>query len=258
MENIRAVEIGKLDISRIPPIRIKLLAKTAFTVKVQAITQMSKTKRIATLVAFMYVLEATAIDDALDILESVVKDLLSSSEREGKKERLRTLKDLDAAASQLSRVGKIILDENCDDSQVREQVWNWITKEQLAEVVIQVEKLARLPEDNYYQELLNKWRSVRIFLPTLLRVIELDSNKAGKPIIAAWQFLQSLEGKRQFKRENLPLSFIDKSWVSWVIKKNGSIDRKAYTFWILEQLVKGLQRRDLFVNKSERWSKESR
>ena len=137
---------------------------------------------------------------------------------------------------------------------MREQVWDWITKEQLAEVVIQVEKLARLPEDNYYQELLNKWRSVRIFLPTLLRVVELDSNKAGKPIIAAWKFLQSFEGKRQLKIENLPLSFIDKSWVSWVIKKDGSIDRKAYTFWILEQLVKGLQHRDLFVNKSERWS----
>jgi hypothetical protein len=108
MENIRAVEIGKLDISRIPPIRIKLLAKAAFTIKAQAIARMSKTKKIATLVAFIYVLEATAIDDALDILESVVKDLLSSSEREGKKERLRTLKDLDAAALKLSRVGKIL------------------------------------------------------------------------------------------------------------------------------------------------------
>lgn len=53
MENIRAVEIGKLDISRIPPIRIKSLAKTAFTIKVQAIARMPKTKRIATLVAFI-------------------------------------------------------------------------------------------------------------------------------------------------------------------------------------------------------------
>lgn len=214
MENIRAVEIGKLDISRIPPIRIKLLAKSAFTIKAQAIARMSKVKRIAILFAFIYVLESTAIDDALDILESVIKDLLSSSEREGKKERLRTLKDLDAAALKLSRVGRIILDENCDDSQVREQVWDGITKEQLTEVIVQVEKLARLPEDNYYQELLTKWRSVRIFLPTLLRVVELDSSKAGKPIIAAWQFLQSLEGKRQLKIENVPLSFIDKSWVS--------------------------------------------
>ena len=52
MENIRAVEIGELDISRIPPIRVKSLAKTAFTVKVQAIARMSKTKRIATLYQF--------------------------------------------------------------------------------------------------------------------------------------------------------------------------------------------------------------
>ncbi len=61
-------------------------------------------------------------DDALDVLELLVKDLLSCSAREGKKERLRTLKDLDAAALQLSQVGRVLLDPNCDDEKVREKV----------------------------------------------------------------------------------------------------------------------------------------
>ncbi|CAD5983138.1 MAG: Tn3 family transposase [Dolichospermum sp.] len=257
LENIRALDIGKLNVSQIPPIRLKALAKTAFTVKVQAIARMPEAKRIATLVALIYVLEATAIDDALDILESLVKDLLSKSEREGKKERLRTLKDLDAAALELARVGKILLDENCDEGHVREQVWSFISKDKLAQVVERVEKLARLPEDNYYQELLNKWRTVRIFLPTLLRVVEFESNKAGKPILEAWQFLQALEGQRQSKISNAPLKMIDKNWLSWVVRKDGSIDRKSYTFSILEKLIEGLRCRDLFVNKSERWSNPS-
>ena len=254
LENIQDLSIGKLDISRIPRNRLKSLAKTAFTIRVQAITRMSATKRIATLVAFIYVLEATAIDDALDILESLIKDLFAKSERAGKKERLRTLKDLDAAALELSQVGKIILDENCDDSHVRQQIWSFITQDKLAEVVEKVEKLARLTQDNYYQELLNKWRTVRIFLPTLLRVIEFESNKAGKPILEAWQFLQALEGKRPSQMSNAPLKIIDKNWASWVVRKDGSIDRKSYTFCILEKLIEGLRCRDLFVNKSERWS----
>jgi hypothetical protein len=131
LENIRALAIGTLDISNIPPIRLKALAQTAFTVRLQAITRMPSAKRIALLVAFIYTLEATTTDDILTILELLVKDLFSSSERKGKKERLRTIKDLDQAALKLSEVSRIVIDDNCDDSQVREQIWRLITKDKL-------------------------------------------------------------------------------------------------------------------------------
>ena len=195
-----------------------------------------------------------ATDDALDVLELLVKDLLSCSVREGKKERLRTLKDLDAAALQLSQVGRVLLDPNCDDEKVREKVWRLLTKEQLTEAVTQVEELARPPDDNYYQELLGRWRQVRRFLPTLLLTIEFLANKAGQPILAAWRFLQSIEGQTKPSMNNAPLQVVGKSWVRWVVLEDGRIDRRSYTFCILEQLVEGLCRRDLFVSPSERWS----
>lgn len=143
LQKIRSLELKKLDISKIPLIRIKALSKTAFTIRVQAIVRMTKERRIATLVAFVYVLETIVLDDSLDLLELLLKDLLSKSKREGKKERLRTLKDLDTAALKLSQVGKILLNNDFEDSQVRAQVWEFITPEQLAGAVIQVETLAR-------------------------------------------------------------------------------------------------------------------
>lgn len=45
LENIRALAIGTLDVSKIPPIRLKSLAQTAFTVRVQAISRMSDAKK---------------------------------------------------------------------------------------------------------------------------------------------------------------------------------------------------------------------
>lgn len=254
LENIRALEIGTLDISKIPPIRLKSLAQAALTVKVQAISRMNKVKRIAILLAFVYTLEATATDDILTILELVVKDLFSLAQRQGKKERLRTLKDLDQAALQLLQVSRVVIDDNCEDRQVRSQIWCLMTKEKLIEIIEKVETLARPPQDNYYQELLTKWRSLRIFLPHLLRVIEFESNKAGKAILEALNYLQEIEGKRNPKLDNAPLTFIPKNWVSLVINQDGLIDRKAYTFCVLEQLIKSLSTRDLFVQKSENWS----
>jgi TnpA family transposase len=251
---IRAFGIRKLNVAKIPPNRLKSLARTALTVRAQAISRMSQRRRIAILVAFIYIIEAIAVDDALDLLQLLVKDLLASSEREGKKERLRTLKDLDASALQLSLACRVLLDPNCDDCNLRSTVWKQISSEELKKAVEQVLELARPPDDNYYQELLGRWRQVRRFLPTLLRTIDFQSLIAGKPILAAWRFLASIEGINKPKMESAPLEVVSKSWVRWVVGKDRKIDRRAYTFCVLEQLVESLGRRDLFVSESERWN----
>jgi hypothetical protein len=77
------------------------------SLKVQAIARMPLERRLATLLAFAHEIEANAQDDALDVLELVMKTLLAKSAREGKQERLRTLKDLDAAALCLSTACRV-------------------------------------------------------------------------------------------------------------------------------------------------------
>ena len=47
---------------------------------------------------------------------------------------------------------------------------------------------------------------------------------------------------------------MDKKWANWIVDENGIIDRRAYTFCVLEKLLEGLRRRDLFVSSGERWS----
>jgi hypothetical protein len=139
---IRSLGISQLDVGKIPPIRFKALSKTAFTLRAQAISRMPTARRIATLVAWAYVMEAIAIDDALDVLDLLVKDILAKSEREGKKKRLHTLKDLDAAALQLSTACQVIMNPSTDDPKVREEVWQRLTPEQLSSAIEKVEELA--------------------------------------------------------------------------------------------------------------------
>ena len=251
---IRTLGSNKLDLGKIPPIRFKTLSKTAFTLRAQAIARMPTERRIATLVAWAYVMEAIAIDDALDVLNLLVKDILARSQRDGKKNRLRSLKDLDHAALQLAAACRVLVNPATEDSQVREKVWQLLTPEQLSSAITDVEDIARPPEDNYYQELLGQWRAVRRFLPKLLSIIDFEGNQAGQKILEAWQFLQSIEGKRKPKMDEAPLKIVDKRWAAWVVSKDGSIDRRAYTFCVLEQLLEGLRRRDLFVSQGERWS----
>jgi Domain of unknown function (DUF4158) len=102
LEEVRTLGLGVSVPARAPRGRVLELARFAATAKVSAIERLAPERRMATLVAFVHTLEATAQDDALDLLEVLLTEIFSKAEALGRKARLRTLKDLDAAALQTS------------------------------------------------------------------------------------------------------------------------------------------------------------
>ncbi len=153
---IRQLGIHTLNFGNLPPSRLKALARTALTHRVQMIARMADARRIAVLVAFAHTIEAIAQDDVLDVLELLVKELLTKSQRDGKQARLRTLKDLDTAALQLSQACRVLLESEVAPDKVREAVFERIDAEALAAAIKQVETFARPPEDQYYPEVLER------------------------------------------------------------------------------------------------------
>ena len=130
----------------------------------------------ATLLAFARVFEATAMDDALDVLDLLTTELLNDSKVKGQKERLRTIKDLDAAAIMMCQAIGILVDEPCDDSEVRRIPFSKLSKESLREASALANQLARPADDNYHTELVDCYGRVRRFLPTLLRTVQSAGN----------------------------------------------------------------------------------
>jgi hypothetical protein len=125
-----------------------------------------------------------ATDDAIDLLDLLIGDLLATSKRTGEKERLRTIKDLDVAAMRLKEACSVLLDPTCDDHRVRTEVFTRISKEQLVMAMAQVEALTRPPDDDYYDVMIRRWKHVRIFFPRLLHIINFDgSARRHKPAL---------------------------------------------------------------------------
>jgi TnpA family transposase len=254
---IRNLGVGDLDLSGIPPARLRALARYAMASRAQAIARMSEERRTATLLAFARYLEVTAQDDALDLLDLLIQTLLARVYRAGQQERLRTIRDLDAAALQLREVGLILLDLTFADMEVRAAAFTRVPVEKLAKAVATVGELAHPPDDNYYDDLLSRYSTVRRFLPLLLHTIHFMGAQGGhgvQGVLQAWDFLKSIEGQRKPAMSQAPRGVINRQWRGCVLRTRRQIDRRFYTFCTLERLQDALRRRDIFVAGSERWS----
>ena len=254
LEDIRELGVGQLSLSHLPPNRLRALARYGAAARAQAIVQMTSERRMATLLAFAYVFEERAMDDALDLLDVLITDMVREAHKDGEKERLRTLRDLDTAALQLWDALQILLDERVDVAAVRPQTFARIPRERVLDAGAQVETLARPPDDHYYPELVERYRSVRRFLPTLLRTVAFEGTQAGQPMLGALDFLHRIEHQRLPDMQQAPLDIVSRAWRRLVLPRHEpGVDRQAYTLCAMERLQDSLRRRDIFVSKSERW-----
>src|SRR5439155_13855904 len=110
VEAMRALGVSDISLDHLPLNRLRALARYAAAARAQAISRMAPERRTATLLAFAHAFERTAMDDAIDVFDGLVSDIVRGAHKEGEKERLRTLHDLDSAALQLWDALQVLLD----------------------------------------------------------------------------------------------------------------------------------------------------
>ena len=253
-EELKSLGIRKLDFSRIPPMRLKALARYAATGWAPNIARMPDDRRMATLVAFAHAFEAETLDDVLDLLDMLITDIAASAKQLGRKNRLRTLRDLDQAAISLAEICRMLLDEAFQDIDVRAAVFSKFPQERVAQAIRTIDDLARPSDDKYQVEMMARYRTVRRFLPHVLQRVSFKAAPAGQPVLDALEYLTNLQGRRNPVFDDAPLGIVDAGWKRLVVNKEGQVSQSAYTLCVLERLQDGLRRRDIYVEASERWS----
>lgn len=232
--------------TRLPGTRIAALARFAGAAKVSAILRLPDLRRVATLAAFAYCLEASAQDDALEVLEALLHEIYGGAVKADRKARLRTLKDLDQAAATLANACQMLLDQCLPDAALRARVFEKIPRDTLIGALDRVNALIRPADDVYFQELDTKYKTVRRFLPTLLEHVHFGANVAGEPLVAALDWLHA-NGTKKKPGKDAPRDIIGKPWQQHILREDGGVDMHAYTFCALQALQTALKRRDVFV-----------
>jgi len=255
LSEVHQLGVGELDLSAVPPGRVATLARHAQVARTQALSRMAEPRRTATLLAVARQLETDATDDMLDLLDRLLAALLARTRRVEQRERLRGLPALDVAARQLRDAVTVLLDP--PEGGLLE-VWSvleerGISRDQLTDAVHAVGELSREPE-SWAEELLSRYSHVRRFLPALLDGLHLGATAGGQPVLIAIDALRSMEGRRRVHTEEVPLELATGVWRRLVTGADGLLDRRAYTFCVLERLREALRRRDVFAPASSRWA----
>jgi len=259
LTEVQALGVGDVDLTGVSPGRLAALARNASAAKAQTVARMTTDRRDATLLAAARHLQATATDDALDLLDQLLGALLARAHRAGRQERMRTLPELDVAATHLRDAVKVLLDPPDGDLAA---VWAAITarvsRANLEAAVAAVDQTTRPDVDTHLADLLSRYTTVRRFLPALLTTTTggtatLQAAPGGVEVLAAFTALAALEGRRTIKADQVPLTLATGPWERRCTNSDGTLNRPAYTFLVLERLREALRRRDVYAPGSTRW-----
>jgi len=244
---LRDFGVHTLRLKHIPLIRLKNLARYVGMASMHKILRLPEERRIATLVAFVYAFEIAALDDALDVLDLLITQVTAEAKKNGRKKRLRSLKDLDRSALILAEACAFMLNGAGSDNDLRKALFTKIPKENMLQSIATINELARVPDNNYYDEMVEQYGRVRRFLPHLLDKIDFKAAPAGTTLLEALNYLRQLDGKQKLSLEDAPVDIVSKSWRRLVFNKDGQVNKQAYTLCVLDRLQDNLRRRDIVV-----------
>lgn len=232
----RLIELGplfpKTDLSSLPQPRLRSLHRFVNGTPIQAISRIGERdpeRCLAMLAAWAHFAYIRAGDDVLDMFDQLIGKVLSRAARTGKKERLRSIKELDRAARLLSDACSVLIDSAVGDSDVRTTAFTRVSKPDLIKALCSVGEITRPPDDEYLEHLKGSYNHIRQFLPLLLSPFEFGSTEAGRSIVKALDYLRGLEGSKKQLLSDAPREVISKQWRPFAITGDDFVQRRYYT-----------------------------
>lgn len=155
IQSIRDLGVSNVNLNDFAENRLETIVRHGLVVRPIDLEKYSPARWLATLLVLVQHLERSATDDALVVFDHVMKETGIRSQKRRREERLRTLKDLDAAAlklkDSLDQITLLLQDSSLSASQARVAVLAYLDTSPLIEAKLRVADLASRAEDEQAQ-----------------------------------------------------------------------------------------------------------
>ncbi len=255
LEAIRAFDLRPSPPKGVPAASLERLARVARVGKPSAIAALQEPRRTATVAALFHTLETAAQDDAAELAEALLTDLVKDAEGAEKKARLRSLRDLDDAAILLRDMAALVFTEDALPlDQWRDALFERLPRADLVAAMAEVDAIARPHDARPYAELRTRWRRARRLFFNIATRLQMEAGPGGKAVQEAMDYLAGVADWSSAKMRDAPTVAVPKAWRAHALDAQGRVaDAKAYVFALIDAWRTAVKRRDIFANPGTRY-----
>lgn len=228
LESLQAWPIDSWAIQRLPPARIEHLAQLAHHSSAQALESKAPQQRYPILMAFLAENRKNLTDEILDLYDNRIAEGIRDAKNALKEHRLKLSEGLEQQVWYLGQIGKLVLDEEITDANLRPRIFDLLSREQLQVMLQEIEsQREQLDELHFFG---NRYSYFRRFFPQLLASIAFHPQQEEDSLMDALNVLRDLNRAKETPRllYDLPTDFIQTPEWRWrVLNRNHSINGSA-------------------------------
>jgi TnpA family transposase len=257
LDAVRGYDLRPMPPRGIPAVQLERLARIARRSRPSAIAALKEPRRTATIAALFYTLEASAQDDAAELGEALISDLLREAEQAQANSRAAHQRSLDGAVLLLRDLaGMVTAEDNMPFEPWRESVYKQLPKSSIMDAMVTVDGFVQpAASTKPYKELNARWRRARKLFFNIATRIDLAPSPGGREVAKAMDWLRTQRDWSKASVRSAPKGVISKAWQPYVLSPEGHVmDPKAYVFATIDAWHQAVKRRDVFAQPGIRYA----
>ena len=254
---IEATGVLKVDLSWLNANYQRALFHYVRKCSADRLREVTRPRRLASLVCFLRQSYRDAIDQAVDMFDKFLTRTHTRAEHELSDQMRRQRQTIKAALATLRSLGAIILDDSVGNAALRSRLFDAVPRDTLEAQVAGLDEWVTGKKSDVFHGLVRRFGHLRQFSPVLLRALEFipDAGDDEVPSLEAIRVLKEMNADLKRKLpEDAPTDFIPKRLLPLVMT-DGQPDRKAWECALLLKLQDDLRSGNLSVKHGKRFGR---
>jgi TnpA family transposase len=259
LESIKEIKILEIDLSWLNNNYQRSLSKYVNRCSVHRLRELQPAHKYTALICFLRQTSLETADYMVDMHCKLMTAVYARSENKIDLEIQKRRKSIRKALATLKAIGIVVLDDKIIDADLRNKIFEVVTKESLQEQISISEALISGKFSHVFNVVMDRFSYLRQFTPALIEHLKFKPENGQQSSL-----LQAIELLREVNRDNkrdLPedatLDFIVPKKLKDLVAPEGKINRKAWECALLTALRDEIKSGNISVDSSKRYDQFS-
>jgi TnpA family transposase len=251
---IRSLGLSSEATRRIHRNRLSRLAAEGARMTPQNLSTLENGRRRATLVAYLLERAASLTDEALEMHDRMVGEVIAKAKKTRDENFKGRGKQINEKVGLYAGVGKALINARESGEDPYALIEKFVPWERFVESVAEAEDLALPAAFDFLEYLEDHHRRLRKYAPVLLESFDFSAAPPSEPLLGAVEVLKEMNATKKRKvPDDVPTGFVKPRWEPHVFDEDGNIDRTGFEACVLSELKDGLRSGDVYVGGSNRF-----